>query len=66
MKAEGTVGAPTCYNEELLKTKVPNYARIEKVLRKKTIDGKTYLRVKWKDYDNKFNRWILQDESIKL
>lgn len=54
------------YNEELLKTKLPNYARIEKVLRKKIVDGKVYLRVKWKDYDNKFNSWILQEESIKL
>ena len=54
------------YNEELLKTKVPNYARIEKVLRKKIVDGKVHLRVKWKDYDNKFNSWILQDDSVKL
>ena len=54
------------YNEELLKTKLPNYARIEKVLRKKIVDGKVHLRVKWKDYDNKFNSWILQDDSVKL
>jgi len=39
------------YNEELLKTKLP---RIEKVLRKKIVDCKVSLRVKWKDYDNKF------------
>jgi hypothetical protein len=54
------------YNEELQKTTIPNYARIEKVLRKKIIDGKVYLRVKWKDYDNKFNSWILQSDSVKL
>ena len=54
------------YNEELQKTTIPNYARIEKVLRKKIVDGKVYLRVKWKDYDNKFNSWILQDDSVKL
>ena len=54
------------YTEELLKTKIPNYARIEKVLRKKVQNGKTYIRVKWKDYDNKYNSWILKDDTVKL
>ena len=54
------------YNEELLKTKIPDFARIEKVIRTKTENGKTYLRVKWKGYDNKFNSWILKDDSITL
>lgn len=54
------------YNEELMKTKIPNYARIEKVLRKKVQNGKTYIRVKWKDYDNKYNSWILKDDTVKL
>ncbi|KAF2345825.1 Chromo domain-like, partial [Trinorchestia longiramus] len=44
------------YNEEL--SKIPNYARIEKVLNKKSINGLTYLRVKWKGYDNRFNSWV--------
>jgi len=54
------------YTEELMKTKIPNYARIEKVLRKKVQNGKTYIRVKWKDYDNKYNSWILKDDTVKL
>ena len=54
------------YKEELMKTKIPDYARIEKVIRKKVENGKTYLRVKWKGYDNKFNSWILEDKTIDL
>lgn len=49
-----------------LKKKLLNYARIEKGLRKNIVDGKIYLRVKWKDYDYKFNSWILQDDGVKL
>ena len=54
------------YNEELLKTKIPHYNKIEKVLREKVQNGKTYIRVKWKGCDNKFNSWILKDETVKL
>lgn len=33
------------YNEELCKTKIPYYAQIKKVLRKKVVDGKVYIKV---------------------
>jgi L-rhamnose mutarotase len=49
----------TFYKEELQKTKVPDYARIEKVIGKKTIPGgQKLLRVQWKGYDARFNQWI--------
>ena len=50
----------TFYAEELQKTKIPDYARIERVLARKTrkSDGEKLLRVKWKGYSSKFNQWI--------
>ena len=54
------------YGWELLKTKIPDYFRIEKVLATKKELGKTLIKVKWKGYDSKFNSWIDQEESVKL
>jgi len=54
------------YNEELMKTKIPDYARIEKVIARKTINGVPMLRVKWKGYDNNFNEWIPVSDTQKL
>ncbi len=45
------------YEKELQKTKQEIY-RIEKVLRKKIIDGVEHALVKWMGYDDKFNEWI--------
>ena len=57
----------TFYRQELQKTKIPKYARIEKVIQKKTDkDGVEWLRVKWSGYDNRFNSWIKAHESVKI
>ena len=49
----------TFYSQELQKTNLQDYARIEKVLaRKVNPDGQKMLRVRWVGYGNKFNDWI--------
>ena len=53
------------YEQELQKTNQETY-RIEKVLRKKKIDGKEYALVKWMGYDDKFNEWIPVKDLYKL
>jgi len=45
------------YNEELQKTSQKIY-RIEKVLRKKKINGVEHALVKWVGYSKKYNEWI--------
>lgn len=57
----------TFYTQELQKTTIPNYGRIEKVLQRKTLrDGTKMIRVKWKNYDSRFNQWIPLTSSKKL
>jgi hypothetical protein len=53
----GEVIEGSFYENELQKTKQEIY-RIEKVLRKKIIDGVEHALVKWMGYDDKFNEWI--------
>jgi len=53
------------YNEELQKTNQEVY-RVEKVIRKKKIDGVEHVLVKWSGYSNKHNQWIPVSESQKL
>ena len=45
------------YENELQKTKQDIY-RIEKVLRKKIINGVEHALVKWMGYSDKCNEWI--------
>ncbi len=45
------------YEKELQKTNQEIY-RIEKVIRKKNIDGVEHALVKWMGYNDKFNEWI--------
>ena len=45
------------YEQELQKTSQDTY-RIEKVLRKKKINGIEHALVKWMRYSDKFNEWI--------
>jgi L-rhamnose mutarotase len=55
------------YKEELQKTTIPDYARIEKVIGKKTTPGgQKLIRVKWKGYDTRFNQWIPASDVEKL
>jgi Chromo (CHRromatin Organisation MOdifier) domain len=53
------------YNEELQKTKQEIY-RIEKVIRKKKIDGVEHALVKWSGYSKKYNQWIPVSELEKI
>lgn len=52
----------TFYAKELQKTKVPEYARIEKRLAKKGSN----IKVKWLGYPNKFNSWIPLKDTFKI
>ena len=64
-KLQDLLGVPiggTFYAEELQKTKIPHYARIEKVIRRKG----NMARVKWKGYDSRFNEWIPLSRLTKL
>ena len=45
------------YEQELQKTN-QEFHRIEKVLRKKMMNGEQYALVKWSGYSKKFNEWI--------
>jgi hypothetical protein len=54
------------YEAELLKTNLHDYSRIEKVLKKKTVDGIKKVYVKYDGYDNRFNQWIDADKVKNL
>ena len=53
------------YNEELQKTEQEVY-RVEKVIRKKKIDGVEHAFVKWSGYSDEYNQWIPLKDSKKL
>src|SRR5271165_4119529 len=53
------------YTEELQKS-TQEIFRIEKVIRKKKIDGVMHGLVKWLGYNNKFNEWKPMSEIKKL
>ncbi len=53
----GEVVKGSFYNEELQKSNQEVY-RVEKVIRKKKIDGIEHALVKWVGYSEKFNQWI--------
>jgi len=50
------------YEQELKKTKIPDYFRIEKVLQRKG----NKIRVRWKGYDSRFDSWIDVKNTEKL
>jgi hypothetical protein len=65
-KLEDLLGAPikgSFYAQELQKTEIPKYARIEKIIARKK-GG--MIRVKWKGYSNRFNQWIRKSDTEKL
>jgi len=61
----GEVIEGSFYNEELQKTNQEMF-RIEKVIRKRKIDGVEHALVKWSGYSNKHNQWIHVSELEKL
>ena len=46
------------YERELQLVQDQNEYRVEKVLRKKRVNGKVLHIVKWKGWSNKFNSWV--------
>lgn len=50
------------YNEELLKTKVPDYHLIEKIIKTRRVGKKKELLVKYKGHSDKFNQWITESQ----
>jgi hypothetical protein len=56
------------YNEELQKTKQKEQGiyRIEKIIRKKKIDGIQHGLVKWIGYSDKFNTWEPMENIVKV
>ena len=61
----GEVIEGSFYNEELQKTNQEIY-RVEKVIRKKKIDGVEHALVKWSGYSKKYNQWIPVSELEKI
>ena len=61
----GEVIQGSFYNEELQKTNQEIY-RVEKVIRKKKIDGVEHALVKWSGYSKKYNQWIPVSELEKI
>lgn len=61
----GEIIAGSFYNEELQKIDQDVY-RIEKIIRKKKINGVEHGLVKWLGYSNKFNEWKPLSEIISL
>jgi len=62
---KGEIIAGSFYTEELQKTDQEVY-RIEKVLRKKKINGVEHGLVKWLGYNEKFNEWIPMKDIEKV
>jgi hypothetical protein len=61
----GEVIQGNVYNEELQKSNQEIY-RIEKVIRKKKIDGVEHALVKWSGYSNKHNQWMPVSDLEKV
>jgi len=53
------------YEQELQKSQQEVY-RVEKVIRKKKIDGVDHALVKWSGYNEKHNQWIPVKDLNKL
>jgi len=50
------------YAAELLKTKVPDYYEVEKILDTRKVGKKKQSLVKWYGWDKKFSMWIDDDQ----
>lgn len=54
------------YATEMLKTAVPDYYEIEKVLKTRKVGKKTEYFVKWKGWPDKFSSWIGEDQMYNV
>jgi hypothetical protein len=62
--ANGEVIKGTFYEQELQKVKKPDYYQVEKILKKRKVNGKTQYFVKFKDYPTQFNAWVSDLKKI--
>ena len=54
------------YEEELQKTDLKDFSVIEKIIRKKKVNGKYEYLVKWDGYPEKFNSWISEEQLERI
>ena len=54
------------YSEELLKTKVPDYFEIDKILKTRTVGKKKEYFVKFVGHNDSFNEWVSEDQVTDL
>lgn len=54
------------YSSEILKTTVPDYYEIEKVLKTRKVGNKKEVFVKWKGWPDKYNLWIGEDQVYDI
>ena len=54
------------YEEELQKTDLKDFSVIEKIIRKKKVNGKYEYLVKWDGYPEKFNSWITEEKLERI
>lgn len=52
------------YTNELQKTKIPDFALVEKVIKRRTYKGEKQAFVKYIGYDEKFNSWINESDTL--
>lgn len=64
--SNGEIIKGTFYEQEMQKTKIPDYFRIDKVLGSKVENGREFLKVEKKGYDKKRYYWVLADNVDKL
>ena len=53
------------YEKEMVKTEVPFFKVIDKVVKRKTENGKKYVMVSYVGYPSKFDEWITETEFKK-
>ena len=54
------------YSEELLKTKVPDYFEIDKILKTRTVGKRKEYFVKFVGHNDSFNEWVSEDQVTDL
>ena len=54
------------YEEELQKTDLKDFSVIDKIIRKKKVNGKYEYLVKWDGYPEKFNSWISEEQLEQI
>jgi hypothetical protein len=54
------------YASEMIKTAVPDYYEVEKVLKTRKVGNKTESLVKWKGWPDKYNSWIAESQIYNV